>query len=410
MNLVFCRILDYSIVMSRANILGILIDKIDREGAMSRLRDFLSSDKPHLIVTPNPEFILSAMEDEEFFHILNRADLSMLDGFGLQIAALVTGSFIRRYPGADLIPDLLELAAEQEAKVLVLNWKNGLSSKKEIKHTLGLKFANIDLEVIDMERDSEMRHLSEIRSLKPQIIIASLGAPHQEKTLYRLLHKVPTLRIAIGIGGALDFLTGKALRAPKILRLFGIEWLWRLARQPWRYRRIWNATVVFAARFVMWRFFKPFFYRKNVACWLYKKIGKKYYVLMVERSDAKNHWQIPQGGTDGEPLEVAAKREIWEELGVKDVETVAIYKNVWSYKFAKQGRGEVMRHLGYKGQKQSLFIGEFKGQDDQFKLNAWDHVAWKWVEIDKMIEQAYNLRQKSYKVYLKLFKDTFNIS
>lgn len=401
--------------MKTVNILSIHCAKLNKLEIIETIKSFLASKKAHLITTPNAEFILRAQHDEEFFYILNHADLSVLDGSGPQFASWAIGDPVTRYPGADLTVDLLKLAESRKEKILLINWHGGLSTKEEIYAGVINKYPTLDFSIIDCERDGIDVDLEKIKQLAPSIIFANLGAPYQEKFLYRILKDIPSLRVALGIGGSFDFIIGKIKRAPKILRTLGLEWMWRLVKKPGkpgekvifrRYTRIWNAVFVFTFKFIRWQYILPFLYRPNVACWLYKKIDNQSYVLMVERSDQPGHWQIPQGGTDGNAIEEAAKRELSEELGIDQVETIRIFKNIWRYTFAAQKRSEVQKHLGYKGQKQSLYIGEFKGLDEHFKINFWDHTSWKWVPIEKMIEVADPRRRPSYELYLKKFKET----
>ncbi len=105
------------------------------------------------------------------------------------------------------------------------------------------------------------------------------------------------MKIAIGIGGSFDYLTGNIAPAPRIIKTIGMEWFWRLlnianfsfARK--RLKRIANAVIVFPLQFLKWRFINPFIYRKNVACMLYKKVEQGYQVLLIEQVHEKNHWK-----------------------------------------------------------------------------------------------------------------------
>lgn len=403
--------------MEKVNILGVNFSKLNKKEVLEHIKSFLISDQPHLIVTPNAEFILAAQKDEEFFHILNHADLAVLDGSGPQFACWATGNFIRRYPGADLVIDLLAIADATAAKVLILNWKDGLLSAEEINQAISDRFANIRLNIQNIDRNGEGLDLEAINKFEPQIVISTLGAPFQEKLLYHNLTTLKGLKVAIGIGGALDFLAGKVKRAPAIFRLIGIEWLWRLLQKPNnpsgkiiynRYKRIWNATAVFVYKFLRWQYLLPLFYRPNVACWLYKKNGDSYSVLMVERADQPGHWQLPQGGTDGESIEVAGKRELQEELGITDVSVKKIFPKVNCYKFKKVRREEVQRHMGYKGQCQALFIAEYAGKDEDFKINFWDHTDWKWVDVKDVISTTYEVRREGYLKFLNKFNEIIN--
>lgn len=398
--------------MEKVNILGINLAKLNRSEVLAEIKSYFQGSKPNLIVTPNAEFILRAQEDEEFHYILNNASLSILDGSGPQFACLATGNLVHRYPGADLIVDILSLAALHGQRVAILNWRGGLSAATDTTTTIKQKYPDLDFAVFDIERDGTDLNLDNINAFTPSIVIANLGAPFQEKILFHNLETIPSLRVAIGIGGALDFLTGKVERAPKLMRTIGVEWLWRMFQRPkqtdkqiiyQRYARVWNATAVFVMKFVRWQFISPFFYRQNVACLLYKKNDEGYFVAMVERKGMSDAWQLPQGGTDGESLIEAGKRELLEELNVTSVSNILTYKNVWRYDFPKAPKTEAIRHSGYKGQSQSLFIAEFTGDDAEIKINFWDHSAWQWVKASEVLSTTYEVRRAGYEKYLDLF-------
>lgn len=98
--------------------------------------------------------------------------------------------------------------------------------------------------------------LAKIKQSRPDILFVAFGCPKQEKFIIRYLSKLKSVRIAIGVGGAFDILSGKIQRAPKLFRFFGLEWLWRLVKEPKRIKRIYTATVKFPLNFLKWRFKK----------------------------------------------------------------------------------------------------------------------------------------------------------
>ena len=392
--------------MKKVNILGVNFSYLSKQEVLDRLERFILSGRAHLVVTPNAEFILATNHDEEFYHILNSADLSVLDGSGPQLASYIMGSPIERFPGADFVKEIFCLSEELQKKVVVVNWKAGLSTASEIKKALLNNWPQLQLEVIDVDREVSESDVQKIHELNPVVLISTLGAPFQEKFLYHQLNKIDNLRLAIGVGGALDFLTGRAKRAPRIMRVVGLEWAWRLLMQPSRFKRIWNATSVFVYKFIRWQFILPHLYRPNVACMVYKKIGDEYFVLLVERVDQKNHWQLPQGGTDGQGIALAGTREVEEELGIKKLTKVKIFKDIWRYDFPKKSHSLIMRHSGYKGQKQSLLIAEFADLEENIKINFWDHSAWKWVRAADLVDETYEVRREGYRKFLEIFNNS----
>ncbi len=430
------------------NILGVDIDNdLSKIELINKINNFLDSDKVNYIVTPNPEIILRAQKDEELFYILNKADLSLADGFGLKIAAFLSGKKLNRFTGADTIIDILKIAENRNKKVLIINNKSGLSSSSEISIALEKAFPNLQFLVEDHDifynLDNQKKDFINLKfkrnnlftkifkkiekninkkleflntsvlDFEADILICNFGAPYQEKFIKHNMEKIPSLRLAIGIGGALDFLSGKVKRAPKFMRFLGLEWLWRLLTQPWRYKRIYQAIVVFPCKFFYWKFLSPLFYRKNVICILYRKkeipyiaLENKnrnpldhYQILLVERSEEKGHWQLPQGGLDNQAIKIAGSRELYEELGISNFVPKKIFKNIFKYKSNRKGR------YGFKGQKQSLLLAEFKGSDADIKINYWDHSDWKWVKATDLVFEVHLLRKKGAEIFYKKFEE-----
>ncbi|MBT4277957.1 WecB/TagA/CpsF family glycosyltransferase [Candidatus Falkowbacteria bacterium] len=222
-------------------ILGVKIDNLSKEKVLEKIKEFLISSKQHYITTVNPEFLVKAQNNEEFFHILNKADLSLTDGFGVKLASFLFPPIIKnRISGADLTKDILRLAEKESYKVCILNHEKQFSSNEEIRFVLEKKYPNLKFNVFS---EVEPR---QTRQTDAQILLVALGAPRQEKFIYHNLAKISSVKVAMGVGGSFDFLTGKIKRAPKIMRILGIEWLWRLIQEPKRIKRILTAVVVFS--------------------------------------------------------------------------------------------------------------------------------------------------------------------
>ncbi|MFA6194391.1 MAG: WecB/TagA/CpsF family glycosyltransferase [Patescibacteria group bacterium] len=391
------------------NVLGINLSAVDRGEVLKRIGRFLNDGGQHYIVTPNPEIILKSHKDEEFFYILNKAALSLADGFGIKLAGFIIGQKIPRLTGADLTLDLLALAREKKLRILVINREGGLSQQTAIKEALAKKYPGLEALVVDRHRAQPLDHeLNEkIKAFAPVIFFSTFGAPAQEKFIYHNLHKIPSVKIAIGVGGAFDFITGKIKRAPSSMRRIGLEWLWRLIQQPKRIKRIYNATVVFSAVLLRSKF-NHWFYRPNVACFLYRETRNGKEVLIVEREDDPGHWQLPQGGTDGEPLEKAGARELREELNTDKFIMKAAFEKTYSYLFppvSQQSPKSLQRRyiFDYKGQRQGLFIAEFTGQDEDIKVNFWDHSAWRWVDMHDLVTSVHPRRREAAQIFLAKF-------
>jgi len=223
-------------------ILGVKIDNLSRKEVLEKVELFLHEDKFHQIATVNAEFILKAQKDGDFKNILNNCDLNVADTISIRYAFLRFGKYLKtRFAGADLMQEILKIANEKKLSVFLAISKNGLSSYEEIRNVLSLKYPNIEFGGANLDPLSFSSY--DIQNTKYEILFCNFGAPFQEKFINSV--KDAKISVAMGIGGSFDFITGKVKRAPKIMRYFGLEWLWRLILQPNRWRRIWNAVIVF---------------------------------------------------------------------------------------------------------------------------------------------------------------------
>ncbi|TSC96294.1 MAG: N-acetylglucosaminyldiphosphoundecaprenol [Parcubacteria group bacterium Athens1014_10] len=238
----------------KVNILDILVDKITSDQVLEKIKNWLESKEQHYLVTPNPEIVLEARKDKELKDILNKAALAIPDGIGLIFASWLYLNPLKRVQGSDLTNQILKLAKEKKYKVYFLNWQKGLSKTKEIKKSIKEKYGQIEIEGQGIEKDGENINLKIIQEFKPDILLVALGAPWQEKIINKFLFQIPSVKIAMAVGGTLDFITGKIKRAPLIFRRLGLEWFWRLICQPWRIKKIFTATCKFPLAAIKYKF------------------------------------------------------------------------------------------------------------------------------------------------------------
>lgn len=385
------------------NILGININEYNNDKVLNKVEDILNRDYQKYIVTPNPEIILKAQNNEELFYILNNSAISIADGVGIKIAGWLMGINIPRITGADLTSNILKLAEEKKLFVTIVIQASGLSSKKDVSKTLVKQYSKLKYEIVIYKKEKQI-----IFKKEPDILISALGAPIQERLNFHTLKNNKNIRLAIGVGGSIDYLTKKAIRAPKTMRLLGLEWLWRLVLYPKRYKRIFNATIVFPLEFIKWRFILPFLYRKNVACILFRKNTKlnEYEILITERRNEPGMWQLPQGGTDGENLIKAGTRELTEEIGTNKFTAINAFQSIHKYKFGSNLAKNIQ--YGYKGQQQGLFIAEFNGVESDINICQYEHQDYKWVLTKDIIENVEKIRRPSTQKFLDIFLNTIN--
>jgi N-acetylglucosaminyldiphosphoundecaprenol N-acetyl-beta-D-mannosaminyltransferase len=229
------------------NILGVRIDNFSKKEILEKIESFLIDGKFHQIATVNPEFILEAQKNAEFKNILNNSDLNITDGIGIWFAFLRFRKLLKtRIAGVDLMQDILKMADEKKLSVFLAVNKNGLSSYEEARDALSKKYPDIKFSGANLDPLTFSSY--QIPNTAYQILFCNFGAPQQEKFLNSLKNDI--IGLAIGVGGSFDYITGKAKRAPKIMRIFGLEWLWRLILQPKRIKRIKNAVIIFPIKVI----------------------------------------------------------------------------------------------------------------------------------------------------------------
>jgi len=232
-----------------AKILDVKIDELDFKQVMRKIADFCLGKRLRQIVTVNPEFIVAAQHDGEFKKILNAADLSVPDGYGLKIGARLSGQKIgERITGVDLTWEIAKLASERGWSLFLLGGKAGVAYKTAQR----LKLVHPKLKIAGTYAGSPQEEgiIKKINSTKPDILLVAFGAPKQEKFIYNYRTRL-NVKAAMGIGGTFDFISGTISRAPKWMRALGLEWLYRLIRQPKRLGRIFTAVVKFPL-LVLW--------------------------------------------------------------------------------------------------------------------------------------------------------------
>lgn len=231
------------------HIFGVKIDDISAGEALHTAGDWLHSHDPKIVVTPNPEILLEARTNEAYKKALNAADMSLPDGFGLKLVRAVDNTV----PGVEFATELLDLANLKKMTVMCVIRKDGRSSLQQVVDSVRAKAPNAVVSgvAVPKEQWDDAAITEAIQEFAPQIVFVGLGFPEQEQWLAQFVPQMPSVRIAVGVGGTFDFWTGAAKRAPQMMRSVGLEWLWRLIQQPSRIGRILRAVVVFPITYVM---------------------------------------------------------------------------------------------------------------------------------------------------------------
>jgi N-acetylglucosaminyldiphosphoundecaprenol N-acetyl-beta-D-mannosaminyltransferase len=225
----------------------------DRSAAAQSLRSNVQSPNPgsrsrvHQICTVNPEFIMEARRNPAFAAVLASADLNVPDGVGVLWAARLQGVGLReRVTGSDGIYRICERAAKRGWRVFLLGAAPGVA--EQAADRLQTRYPGLDV-AGTFSGSPDRRDWPEIRDrlflARPDILFVAYGHPRQDLWIHRHRDELPAV-VAMGVGGAFDFVAGTARRAPVWLRRLGLEWLHRLLTQPWRWRRM-RVLPLFAA-------------------------------------------------------------------------------------------------------------------------------------------------------------------
>ena len=218
------------------NILGINFHPLTKNEALGKLKSFLREDKNHMLFTPNPEMVMKAYDNPEFADILNSGDLIVADGIGIVIASrLKDGAIKERVAGCDLVQSLFESAAEN-INVYLLGAKEGVC--EIAKRNIEARYKNVKVTGFHhgyFKEDDKI--IDEIKQLKPDVLLVGLGMMKQEKWIYDNRDKLP-VKISAGIGGSIDVFAETVKRAPKVFQSLGLEWFYRVLKQPSRILRL----------------------------------------------------------------------------------------------------------------------------------------------------------------------------
>ena len=232
--------------MQLVEVFGLRLFTRGLQSAVSQVSSAVRGDSLVVVFTPNPEQVVFASKHRSFFEVLRTADILLPDGVGIVIAAAIRGVRLARIPGRVFVTRFLaELNQhEDQVGVMFVGGKEGVADKAAQRvsedYPKLVVCSNSGSQDVQHETIAEWQEVLQIvRSAKPKILIAGFGAPKQEFWIHR--HKAELeqegVRVVIAAGGTVDVLAGTLLAPPKILEYMGLEWCWRLAQQPWRWRR-----------------------------------------------------------------------------------------------------------------------------------------------------------------------------
>jgi N-acetylglucosaminyldiphosphoundecaprenol N-acetyl-beta-D-mannosaminyltransferase len=204
------------------------------------------NERKYYIVTPNPEIVVAAQDNPRYKKILNEAKIALPDGIGVFLGSALMGHTLReRITGVDFMEEVCKRSSERPLRLGFLGGRGGVAEMTA--ECLKGKYPWIDVVFVGEEWSKEvssMKYLvSSIQNTKYQIpntkidiLFVAFGHPKQEEWINENLEHLP-VKVAMGVGGAFDYISGRVKRAPFMVRAIGMEWLYRLIREPWRWRR-----------------------------------------------------------------------------------------------------------------------------------------------------------------------------
>jgi len=236
----------------KIDIANILIDNVTFDETIEKIESLIQNKQPSLIVTPNADHIVRLHKDELFLEIYKAADLVLADGMSLIYASkLLKTPFKEKISGSDLFPLLCKVAAEKGYRLFFLGGRPGACStaaeKMKEKYN-DLIIAGTYSPPFGFENDiNEMEKINEMIKLdKPDILFVGLGAPKQEKWIYQNYNDIG-VPVSIGVGVTFEFYSGMVKRAPEWMQKHGLEWFWRLMKEP---GRLWKRYLIEDTAFI----------------------------------------------------------------------------------------------------------------------------------------------------------------
>lgn len=221
------------------DIMGVLFDFITMAEALNKLKEFLAEDKSHTIYTPNAEIVMAALRDPQLKAILCEADMLVADGAGVVLASkILKRQLPEKVSGFDLIVNSFTAFKGKGTRYFLFGSKPGVAETAAINvlhdHP-GIEIAGYRNGYFTEQEEEEI--IQQINASNADILLVAFGAPKQEFWIHKNRERLNP-KICIGCGGTLDVLSGKVELAPDFFRRNGLEWLYRLYKDPRRFKRM----------------------------------------------------------------------------------------------------------------------------------------------------------------------------
>ncbi len=438
--------------MDKVDVAGLKINTLSKPALLSLILQKIKTNQKLWITTPYSEFLFAGLKNPAMMELLNSSNIAVADGIGIFWAKrflslpLTTKTFLgkilqtlwqvlysllaiifnrpwilnslltpspseeregerlqEKIPGSELIWDIASLASENNLSLYLLG---GFTNTSEIVANKLKQFTssnydgrhNLMIAEFSNKNPNDKSILSDIQTTKPDILLVAYGPLKQEQWILEHKNQLPSVKLFIGVGGSFDYIAGIKPNPPKRIRQIGLEWLWRLFTQPYRIKRIFNATFGLINLLVHYKVFTALPLRPNAAVVI---LNANNQILICERNIhnrevdiistqealmQKNYWQFPQGGIDqSEDIITSAKREAREETGLTDLQTLYTSPHTHTYlwnnalrKFWKNNRHK------NRGQIQNLVYFRHLGLDTEVKVDNHEFSAYQWANINTL--------------------------
>ena len=221
------------------DILGVAVDDLTMSSAIDRIKEYIERSNNHTVYTPNAEIIMEAQSSSELMSILNDGDMVTPDGAGVVLASKILGrKLTEKVSGVDLVKNVMASDYHRKIRFFLFGAAPGVAEKaaQNILNT----YPNVEIAGLRngyYTPADETSILNDINESGADILLVALGAPRQERFIHT--HKSQLkVKVSIGVGGTIDILAGTVKLAPDFFRRNGLEWLYRLCKQPSRFKRM----------------------------------------------------------------------------------------------------------------------------------------------------------------------------
>lgn len=221
----------------RVEVLGVGFDNITMEQAVAEGVRLMNTEGAHYVVTPNPEIVETCREDAEAMDAVRNADLVIADGIGVVYGSRILGTPLKeRVPGIELAQNLMGKMAQSGKTLFLLGSKPGIAEEAALR----LRETYPGLQIVgthDGYFKADEPVIREIRESGADVVFVCLGAPKQEKWMQKN-GDATGAHLLLGLGGCLDVFSGNVQRAPETFQKLGLEWFYRLIKNPSRVGRM----------------------------------------------------------------------------------------------------------------------------------------------------------------------------